>query len=145
MKAGFADRAEASVRISGDDAAGELRSLLSWLDGDDSLRGRGRVIGRPGPGEMGAATESLVLMLAPGGVATACATVLIAWIRSRSGSISIELSRPDGTRMRLDARNIRQLPRERLDELATRISGLLGKDPGDPGTAGSTAGGVSGR
>lgn len=140
MKAESAADTEISVRVFGDDAAGELRSLLHWLDGDDAMRGRIRAAGGPpSPGQMGAGVESLVLMLAPGGVATACATVLIAWIRSRSGAISIEVSRPDGARMRLDAKNTSQIPHERIDELAARMSALLG---GDAETAGTPHGGA---
>lgn len=127
---------EVTVCVFGDDAAGELRSLLHWLDGDDALRGRGRVAGGPPPpGAMGAGIETLVLVLAPGGLVTACATVLIAWIRSRSGSVSIEVSRPDGARMRLDAKTTSQIPHERIDELTARMSALLGGGPGTAGTS----------
>lgn len=126
MRAESASDVEIDVCISGEDAAGELRSMLSWFSGEEELRGQARLaVAPPRSGQMGAGIESLVIALAPGGLVTAFATVLIAWIRSRSGSISVELSRPDGAKLRFDAKNVKALPRERVDELAQQIAGLV--------------------
>jgi hypothetical protein len=127
--------AEMSVQVSGDGAPGELRSLAEWLSGEDMLQGRIRLAGAaPQDGMMGAAIEYLAVALGPGGISTAFAAVLIAWIRSRSSSISVALSRPDGATMRLEARNVRELPAGRIDELADRVSSMLATGAAVPGS-----------
>lgn len=125
--------AEVRVRVSGDGARGQLRSLSAWLSDDVALRGRWRLVAAPpGPGSMGAATEVLAITLGPGGLATALAATLIAWIRSRTGAVSVEFSRRDGTTMRLDAKNVRALAPEQASELADRLLTLLTADNAIP-------------
>lgn len=85
---------------------------------------------------MGPSVEYLAVVLGPGGVATAFATVLIAWIRSRSSAVTITLSRRDGTAMRVDVKNAKELPVDRVGELADRISAHLVAEGGaEPGSA----------
>jgi Effector Associated Constant Component 1 len=133
MGAEPAAEAEVGVHIFADDALGELRSLSTWLGGEDALRGRIRLTGAPpSAGTMGAGLESLLVALGPEGMATAFAAVVIAWIRSRTGAISIELSRRNGTIMRLDAKNVRALTHEQVNELADRLSALLPADATEP-------------
>ena len=123
------------VRISGEDASGELRALSDWLTGDVALRGRARLTAAPpSPGDMGAAAEGLVIALGPGGLATGLAATLIAWIRSRTGAVSIEVSRRDGATIRLMAKNVRGLPPEQVSELADRLLTLLAEDHAGPGS-----------
>lgn len=129
MTTGYATDVKVDLLISGEGgqaAADELRSLLDWLDNEDELRGRARLVATPPqPGQMGAGIESLLVALAPGGLVTVFAAVVTTWIRSRSGSVSIELSRPDGLKLRFEAKNARALPPERVDELAHQVAGLL--------------------
>jgi Effector Associated Constant Component 1 len=134
---------EVCLQLSGDDAADELRSLAAWLNGDDALHGRAQLVAEPpGPGSMGGVLESLLFALGPGSVAMAFASVLIAWMRSRSSSISISLSRPDGTTVQLDAGNVRALPQQRVDELTGSLSALL---TGAGGPAAGSLGAVTTR
>lgn len=128
------------LQLSADDAADELRSLSAWLNGEDVLRGRAQLVAEPpSPGSMGGMLEGLVFALGPGSVAMAFASVLIAWMRSRTASVSLSLSRPDGTTVELDAQNVRALPQERVDELTESVSALLTGGAVTGGTPGGSA------
>jgi hypothetical protein len=146
--------AEVRVQIWGDSAPDELRSLASWLRAEDDLRRQARLVtAPPQPGEMGAALDHLAIALGPGGLAAAFAAVLIAWIRSRSAAFSIELTRPDGTTVRLEAKNVRGLPHDQVKGLTDQVAGLLaradagsaGADTGDAGSADPGPGGAAER
>jgi len=127
---------EARVQISGEDAPGELRSLSEWLGGEEALRRQVRLTAEPtAPGTMGGAMECLAIALGPGGVAASFAPVLIAWIRSRTAAITIELSRRDGTSVRLEAKNVRALPRQQVGELTDEVAELLTRADADAADA----------
>jgi Effector Associated Constant Component 1 len=133
MGAESAGETEIRVHIQADDAPGELRSLSGWLNGEDALHGRIRLTSTPPPeGTMGAGLESLLVTVGPGSMATAFGAVVIAWIRSRTGTISIELSRGKGKTMRLDAKNVRALTHDQVSELTDRLSALLPADAAGP-------------
>lgn len=133
MGAKSAGETGVSVHIQADDAPGELRSLSGWLSGEDAMHGRIRLATAPPPeGTMGAGLESLLVTVGPGSMATAFAAVLIAWIRTRAGTISIELSRGKGKIMRLDAKNVRALTHDQVSELTDRLSALLPAGEADP-------------
>src|SRR5215813_8465127 len=75
---------EVTITALGEGPA-ELRSLREWLVREEELRGRVTLIEpAPRPGTLGSVVESLLVMLGPGGTATALASVLITWIRHRS-------------------------------------------------------------
>jgi Effector Associated Constant Component 1 len=139
-------KAEVRVQIWGDNAPDELRSLAGWLSADDDLRRQARLVAAaPPPGAMGAGLDHLAVALGPGGLAAAFAAVLVAWIRSRSATVSIELTRPDGTTVRLEAKNVRGLPHDQVKDLTDQVAGLLaragagsaGPDPAGAGSAGA--------
>jgi hypothetical protein len=133
MEAESAVKAEVSIHIIADDAPGELRSLSRSLGGEDALRGRIRLASTPPQaGTMGAGLDNLLVALGPGSMATAFAAVLIAWIRSRAGAMSIELSRQSGTIMRLEAKKVRALTHEQVKELADRLSAALPDETAEP-------------
>ena len=70
------------LTVCGDDAVERVRSLDSWLVGEDRLRGRvRRVVRAPEPAMMGSVSDVLMIALGQGGVATVLVSVLIAWIR----------------------------------------------------------------
>jgi Effector Associated Constant Component 1 len=131
---------EVRVQIWGDDAPDELRSLVSWLTAESDLGRSARLVAAPPPpGTMGAGLEHLAVALGPGGLAAAFAAVLIAWIRSRSAAVSIELTRQDGTTVRLEAKNVRGLPRDQIKGLTDQVAGLLARADGGSAPPDSTA------
>lgn len=68
-------------------SAPALRSLHSWLVKEPQLKGRVRLApGVPEPDRLGPGLDAVLIALGPGGVATAVASVAIAWIRRQTGS-----------------------------------------------------------
>jgi hypothetical protein len=73
-----------------------LRSLRSWLVGEDELRGRVRLmVAAPGPGELGALADTLQVMLAPGGAVAALAAAVVSWVRRQRTDLRVTLRRGD--------------------------------------------------
>lgn len=106
----------------------ELRSLRQWMVEEEALRGRVRLVSAaPEPGALGGVVETLAIALAPGGVATALASVVITWIRRRTGNVVVKISEPGGKTYELSADNVRILSAEDLQEIA----GKLARDLGD--------------
>jgi hypothetical protein len=123
---------DVTLAVEGRHSADELRSLREWLLGEDVLRGRVRFVEpTPAPGTLGSVVETLAVALGPGGVATATASVLIAWIRRRTSDVKLRVIRQDGSSYELTATNVPDMDATALDELAKRLSA----DPAD-GTAG---------
>ncbi len=118
---------ETRINVLGDPSGEELRSLHAWLSRDGALRGRVRSSpGSPRPG----AAEALLVSLARGGVATLLSAALIAWLRQRTGDLSVTLTRDgdgDGGTVTLTARELRVLDAAGLDRrvgsLASRLRG----------------------
>jgi hypothetical protein len=122
------------VEVVGDRSADELRSLRDWLVAEEELRGRVRLeLPPPEPGALGSAVEALTVALGPGGVATAAASVLISWLRRRTGNVSVKVVRPDGTSTEFSATNVSGLDATEVRRIAAELSRSL--DPvGDRGT-----------
>ncbi|SFY49741.1 effector-associated constant component EACC1 [Streptomyces sp. F-1] len=117
---------DVKVAVDGGRAADELRSLREWLVADPSLRGRVRLeAAPPAPGTLGSALETLSVALGPGGVATALASVLITWIRRRSGGVTLTVRRGDGASFGLKAPSVRELSPQDVTELTRRLSESL--------------------
>jgi hypothetical protein len=118
-----------TVRVSGGDAAGELRSLMAWLGRDIPLRGRARLVpDGDTTGTLGGGLEILSVALAPGGVAAAFATAFVAWIRSRRGNFEVEIER-DGKKLKVTSTNVRELTMAEINEQTSRLGALL-DEPG---------------
>ncbi|MFH8342598.1 hypothetical protein [Streptomyces sp. AM6-12] len=96
-------------------AAAAAADLARWLDEEDGLRGCvRREVGPVPEGALGGELEHLVVTLGSGGVATAMASVLVAWLRRRTGSVTVRLSRRDGSRIELRADRVRALDAAQL-------------------------------
>jgi len=103
--------------------AGDVRSLRQWMVADEMLRGRVRVsTAPPDHGTLGGVVETLTVALGPGGVATALASVLISWIRRRTGNVSVKISKPDGASYEFSATNIRSLSGVELQEVTAKLA-----------------------
>lgn len=108
-----------ALTVHGDDPA----ELADWLTTDDALRGRVRRAAEPVPdGALGAELSQLVVSLGSGGVATAMASVVIAWLRRRAGSVTVRISRADGSSVTVRAEHVRGLDsvalRTQVDQVA---------------------------
>ncbi|WP_431929230.1 effector-associated constant component EACC1 [Amycolatopsis tucumanensis] len=118
-----------TLTVAADRAGDEARSLREWLLGQEELRGRVRLVDSPPePGRLGSVVETLAVALGPGGVATATATVLIAWLRRRASDVTITVKKPDGD-FELTATNVKGVDAGELAELTRRVSAEL--DGGD--------------
>lgn len=53
--------------------------------------------------------EALLVAIAPGGVAAALVTGIVAWIRQRHSDIAIRVEYSDGTKVAIDAQRVRGL------------------------------------
>lgn len=102
-----------------------LRDLHTWLVNEPDLRGRVRLRETPAAqGTLGPAVDALQLMLGAGGGAATVATVIIAWLRSRSGEITVKLTRGDQT-LEVSAKGLRGMNAEALRDLTTHITKQL--------------------
>ncbi|WP_308012154.1 effector-associated constant component EACC1 [Actinacidiphila acidipaludis] len=121
---------DVTLEVEGHRAADELRSLREWLLNEDGLRGRVRLVDGPVvPGTLGAGVEALAVALAPGGIATAVASVLIAWIRHRTSDVTLKVTRPDGTSYELTATDVPDFGTAAVADLAAQLSASAASTP----------------
>jgi hypothetical protein len=121
---------EVTLEVEGDRAADELRSLRAWLLDEDALRGHVRLVaGTVVPGTLGSGVEALAVILAPGGVATAVASVLIAWIRHRTSDVTLKVTRPDGTSYELSVTDVPDFGATAVADLAAQLSARAATAP----------------
>jgi Effector Associated Constant Component 1 len=143
------------VRVTGTPTPDELRALAGWLDDDEQLRQLARLdLLPPGdpdggpaaggkPAGRGPAADGLLVTLspawpgapgeaAPPPAAAALAAVVVAWVRGRGAEICVELTRPDGLTVRLEARTVRALPHAHVRGLTDHVAAMLAA--GDPGS-----------
>ena len=101
-------------------------ALADWLEADDELRGHVRREAAPVPeGALGTELAQVVVSLGSSGAVTAMASVIIAGLRRRTGSVSVHLTRPDGSSVKLTAERVRALDaagvREQVDQLVAVV------------------------
>jgi hypothetical protein len=91
-------------------ADADTADLAAWLEADDELRGHVRREPAAVPdGALGTTIAQLALSLGSGSAVTAMASVVIAWLRRRTGSVAVRLTRPDGSTVELQAERVRAL------------------------------------
>ncbi len=91
-------------------ADADTADLAAWLEADDELHGHVRREPAAVPdGALGATIAQLALSLGSGSAATAMASVVIAWLRRRTGGVAVRLTRPDGSTVELQAERVRAL------------------------------------
>jgi hypothetical protein len=83
------------IEIEGGDKAAEYNQLYAWLNGNRDFRGRVTRVIRPATvGQLGGIIELLEVALGSGGVATALAPSLTAWLqRNQHPEIAITVTR----------------------------------------------------
>jgi Effector Associated Constant Component 1 len=110
-----------SLTGTSDDAT----DLYTWLSRDGELRGHVRLAPAAVPeGALGADLTQLVVTLESGGMATAFASVLVAWIKRRAGTVSMKVTRPDGAEFELTAERVRVLDAEDLQKQAAQLAAI---------------------
>jgi Effector Associated Constant Component 1 len=116
------------VSVAGSDAVEELRSLFTWLDGEEEFRGgRVRLVeAAPEPGTLGGWLETVVVALSQGGAVTVLASAVIAWIRYRTSEVTCTVTRPGGPSVQLDARRVRDADLAKVGELVKELATAVG-------------------
>ncbi|WP_329353221.1 hypothetical protein OG226_50915 [Streptomyces sp. NBC_01261] len=116
-----------TLNTDGPTAADQLRSLHAWLTDADELRGRVGCKERPPEkGTLGPLLEALTVALGPGAAATALATTVIAWLRTRRSEIRIKVTLPDRRSLELSAKNVADLDAAALRQQVADVADLLG-------------------
>jgi Effector Associated Constant Component 1 len=120
---------DVTVSVAGRDAAvEELRSLFTWLAGEEEFRGRVRLVETaPEPGTLGGWPEAVVVALGEGGAVTVLASAVIAWIRHRTSEVTCTVTRPDGTSVELTATRVRSTDLAEVGELVEQVAAALGE------------------
>ncbi|MEU8762657.1 hypothetical protein [Streptomyces sp. NPDC048659] len=109
----------------GDDA---LRDLRSWLAGADGLRGRVEgVESPPRPGALGPTLDALAVAVGPAGAATAFATGVVAWLRTRRGDVRVKVTVRGRGSAEVTARRVAGLDAEAVRRQVEEIIGLIGQ------------------
>ncbi|MBO3748166.1 hypothetical protein J5X84_18995 [Streptosporangiaceae bacterium NEAU-GS5] len=111
-----------NVRISvlASDEAASLESLADWLSGEPDLAGRFRLTGPDiRPGELGSMTDALVVAVGSGGVVSALASSLKAWLTHRKSDIRVRVEGPDGRKA------IVEVDRGTVQDVETLIRAVL--------------------
>jgi membrane-associated two-gene conflict system component 1 (EACC1) len=122
-------RMDVTINVVGRDAAvEELRSLFTWLAGEEEFRGRVRLVeAAPEPGTLGGWPEAVVVELIQGGAVTILASAVIAWIRYRTSKVTCTMTRPDGTSVELTADRIRNTDLAEVGALVEQVAAALGE------------------
>jgi hypothetical protein len=119
-------RVDLAVTVEAREPGAAVRALREWLVAEPVLRGRVRLVQpAPQPGSLGGVVEALTVALGQGGAATALVSVLVAWIRRRVGDVSVTLTRPDGTSVKVDATHVRGLDSDGVADLVADIARSL--------------------
>jgi hypothetical protein len=134
---------DVEVMTGGVASGDELLSLRTWLLDEPEFRGRVNLRETPPqPGKMGPGADALVLALASGGgavlVATALRTlgsVLVAWLRSRTGQVEVTARRADGAEVTLSATQVRRLAAADVAQLLDDLVSRLDPSPDGEGSA----------
>ncbi|WP_330229430.1 hypothetical protein OHA40_25705 [Nocardia sp. NBC_00508] len=113
----------ARIDVEADGAAAELRSLWGRLVAEDELRQRVLSTEKaPERGTLGAVIDNLALVLAPSGLGVVAARVLVTWIRSRVGAVTLTVTAPDGRRYELESTNVRNLDAAAMQALMDSLA-----------------------
>ncbi|MBZ9645199.1 MULTISPECIES: effector-associated constant component EACC1 [unclassified Streptomyces] len=118
------------------DRAGATDDLYDWLRQDPGLRSlvrRESPVGVPA-GAMGAWSEVLTLVLAPGGPTAAVGAAVVVWLQNRRGNQTVTINQPDGTQVVVSSEKVRGLTAEGASELAQQVAEALRQRPATDGT-----------
>ncbi|MFF4571511.1 hypothetical protein [Streptomyces sp. NPDC001410] len=133
-------RVTLAVETATGDHASATDDLYDWLRQDPELRGlvRREAPGGVPTGAMGAWSELLTLLLAPGGPTAAVGAAVVVWLQNRRGNVTVTVSQPDGTQVVVFSEKVRGLTAEATSELAQRVARALDHEPAGEGTGAVT-------
>jgi hypothetical protein len=115
---------DVTITTTGD--ADDLRSLRAWLVQENELRGRVSLpAAPPREGTLGSVVEVLLAAVGSGGAITVLIGGIVSWLRHRGQDVTLEITRPDGASIKLDAKRMRDVNVEELQSLAASYSGFL--------------------
>ncbi|WP_306206158.1 effector-associated constant component EACC1 [Actinoplanes sp. RD1] len=119
----------------------EMRNLSTALDSHPHLRGRTQLgaEGHHAPG-LNETLTTLLVDLSPAALG-AFSTIVLTWIRHRTGTARLTVRRPDGARLELSAQRVRNLNADQLATLATQLTEALTPTPPPPDGAQPTRAG----
>ncbi|MBF6352910.1 hypothetical protein IU448_28440 [Nocardia flavorosea] len=123
---------ELLVEVSGAASADVVSGARRWLLDEPELRGRVTLQRQPAePGTMsGELVGGLLIWLGSGSAALVtarvAANVLIAWLKTRRGDVSVTVIGPGGTSGSVNVSNVKSLSAADLDALVDRVVGLAG-------------------
>jgi hypothetical protein len=67
----------------------------------------------------------LVVSVGPGGAVAALAAGVLSWLRSRTSDIDLEITKPDGSSVKISAKRVRKLNPEALRREIDRLCRAL--------------------
>lgn len=103
--------------------------LAAFLDQQPQLRGRVHLIGEgQQAGGIGQSVATIIIDLGPTVLGT-FAGLVIAWLRHRTGSTQVTITRADGTKLDLQAQRVKNLSGPELTALATELGKALNPPP----------------
>jgi hypothetical protein len=99
------------LSVEGDYPAEGFEELARWLGGEEELRGLlTQEPAVPGPGELGALSDVLVAAVGSGGALSALFASLKTFLSlPRASDVRIVLRTPDGRRVEVDAKRIKDV------------------------------------
>jgi len=88
-----------AIKVLDDEAGNETRSLISWLQSDDELKGAQiRSSGSPiRTGEMGVVTDLVEVAMQPDGIGAALITAILTWLSTRKRSLRVSITKNSQT------------------------------------------------
>jgi hypothetical protein len=99
---------ELHLTAHGDDAVRLVRTLRTWLELEDELRGRLELRNKPIlPGQMGGVVDVLAVTLGTGGAGAVLAASLSTWLTQRRADVTVIVKAPDGREVSVDVRRAR--------------------------------------
>jgi hypothetical protein len=124
---GWLESAFARVAVGGTDSADLTRDLFSWLIAEPGLRGRVRIVEGEAPAyALGTADIVLEAALGPGGAVMGLVTIVVTWLRVRTGKVTVSFSSADGKRQQsLTVTAARGLDATDIRALAAQVSQML--------------------
>lgn len=113
---------KARISLPGQASVTHLESLNDWLKGEPELAGRVRLAGpAPEEGELGAAMDTVVVLLGSGGALSVLASSLKTWLsQPRRSDVHIRVEGENGSSVEIDAKRIDEARIEALLSQALR-------------------------
>jgi 16S rRNA G1207 methylase RsmC len=112
--------------------AEEMTSLRAWLSTSvDSVRVT-TLQQAPSDGELGLGTDTLLVAIAPGGVALGVLGAVVAWLRSRRSDVELKITAADGRTIEVAAKTVRGLDVQAASRFVSDIAATLDRVPSDP-------------